>query len=236
MTRILLLAVLATSYGCAWSSYQSAKTLPQGGTVVTGAVTQYGYHGDMSTDEEAFELMGSHALTDQFELGAKLAYFSTEGVAAYNLLVAPKVGILPNQLAFTAPTGMILFSSDSDLGDQTENIWTTMPGVVFGIPINPSVEVDLAGKWVLQLADDFSENNGAVAANAGVRFTLPTTTLSIMPELGVYYDNDELDTEGDTEYFMQIGFAFSYEILPPGAMQPAASAATPAPAAAAGDS
>ena len=233
MTRILLLAFVASTYGCAWSSYQSAKTLPKGGASVTGAVSQYGYHGDMGTDEEAFEAMGSYALTDQVELGGKLAYFSTQGVSAYNLLAAPKVGILPNQLAFTAPTGIILFTSDEE-GVDTENIWTTMPGVVFGIPINPSVEVDLAGKWVLQFADDFSDNNGAVAANAGVRFTLPTTTFSIMPELGFYYDNDELDTEGDTEYFMQIGFAFTYEILPPGAMQPAASAATPAPAAAPG--
>jgi hypothetical protein len=74
-----------------------------------------------------------------------------------------------------------------------------------------------------------------VAANAGVRFTLPNTTFSLMPELGVLYDNDEIDTEGDTEYFMQIGLAFGYEFLPPGAMQPVPPpAAAPAPAGAPG--
>ena len=223
---VVVLALAGPAAGCAFSSYQSAKNMPKGGTSVTGAITQYGYHGEMSQNEESVEVMSSHALSDQVELGGKIAWFNEEDVNVWNLLVAPKVSILPSQLAFTAPTGIVLFQSDNDLADEVENIWQTMPGLVFGIPINPAVEVALAGKWVLQFSDDFDENNGAVAANAGVRFTLPNTTFSLMPELGVLYDNDELDTEGETEYFLQIGLAFGYEFLPPGATMPGAT--TPA--------
>jgi hypothetical protein len=228
---VLVIALGGQAAGCAYSSYQSAKIMPQGGTSVTGAVTQYGYHGDMSQNETAFELMGSHAVTDAFELGGKFSFFSDEGVRSYNLLVAPKVGIIPAQLAFTAPTGMVLFTSEEDIGDDTENLWMTQPGLVFSVPFNPFVELDLAGKWVMMFSDDLSENNGAVAANAGVRFTLPNTTMSVMPEVGVLWDNDEYDTN-ETEYFLQIGFAFSYEFLPPGAMMPAAAPAAGPPGAA----
>jgi len=217
-----VICALATTAGCAFSSHQSAKMLPQGNTSVGIAVNSYGYHeGEDSGDEEAIELMGSHGISDQVELGGKLAWFSADDVDFFNLLVTPKISLIPNQLALVAQSGFIFTTGEED----SDNVWLTMPGVVFTADLNDSFAIDLTGKLVAMFADDFSENNLAGAVNVGLRLAPPGYSFSIGPELGFMYDDDAVDEGDDTGYFLQIGFAFQYQF----GAKPAAAAPAPTP-------
>src|SRR5690349_20381169 len=235
MTRVVLLAAVALgASGCiSFSSYQSAKMLPQGGTSVGGAVNNYDFKSDEGgVSEEDFEVWASHALAENFELGGKFAFWpGDEGVRGYNLLVMPKVGIIPGVLAFTAPTGALIVTGE-DMGDVTiesETSWMTQPGVVFSHAFSPIFELDLAGKiiWGFDEDDIADSNDFLYAANIGLRVTPPGRTWAVMPEIGVLFDEDNFGNEGTT-YVLQMSFAFTYDFLPAGAV---ATAPAPAPAA-----
>jgi serine/threonine protein kinase len=158
--NVLALAVLAlsTPAGCAYSSYQSAKMLPAGATRVGGALNNYGYYesGD-NVSTGGIEAMVSHGVSDSFALGGKLAWSNQMDVNAFNILVAPKLSLKPDVLAFTAQSGIVLFSGDG----SSENIWSTMPGVVFTHSFTSKLDLDVAGKLVLMFSDNFDDHNVA---------------------------------------------------------------------------
>jgi hypothetical protein len=214
---IVALVALSASAGCAFSSYQTAKMLPQGGTRVGAGISNYSYHVDGdSGDSTAFEFTGSHGLMPNFELGAKFGFFSEQDSQFYNLLLSPKLSLIPDVLALTAQTG-IMFAD----ADDADNIWLTMPGVIYTYALSDQAELDLTAKLMAQFADDFSENNFAGALNFGFRWTPPGHRFSLFPEIGFAYDDDALDEGGDTGYFIQFGFAFQFDFGPQAAPPPA---------------
>jgi hypothetical protein len=210
---IALVALLAPA-GCAFSSYQRAPMLPAGATQVGLAVNSYEFHADGgSGGSESVEVMGSYGINDKFELGGKFAWFNEMDTNLFNLLVSPKLSLVPNVLALTAQSGVLL----SD-GDGADNAWLSMPGVVFTQRLSDMFELDLTGKAVLGFSDNFDDYNIAGAINAGLRLSLPGQAWAVMPEIGVLYDDDSQDTGGSTGYFLQLGFAFTYQF---GGVQPA---------------
>jgi hypothetical protein len=210
---ILLLCVS----GCAYSNFQSARLLPAGSTSVGGAVSFYGYQGDFSGDEEAVELFGSYGMSDKFELGGKFAWFAIEDNDTFDVLVVPKYALIPDKLALTIPAGIILGT-----GDDTDNAWMVLPGVVYSIPLAEYFELNLSGKPAFFFQDDFSDYNVAVAGNIGVRVAQPGQRWAIFPEIGVMWDDD---LEEDDDYLLHIGLAFTWQL------GPAPAAPAPAPAA-----
>lgn len=177
--------------------------------------------------------MASHGVSDTVEIGGKIAWFSEEGVDVVNFLATPKVSIIPNQLAFTAPTGFILVNVDIDGASESENIWMSTPGVVYTAGISNDFVVDLTGKVVAMFADDFDDYNMAGAANIGFRFAPAGQAWSVGPELGFMYDDDAVDDE-DTGYFLQFGLGFHYQFgatnaAAPGSALPPPGGAPPPP-------
>jgi hypothetical protein len=204
---LVALVALSAAAGCAHSNYQTAKMLPPGGAQIGAAVNSYGYHADDgSADTEGFEAMGSYGISDQFELGGKFAYMGEEGVDAFNILLAPKFSLIPDKLAITAQTGIVLLTGD----DEVENIWLTMPGVVFTHTFSPMFDLTVNPKLVLTFADDFDDSNFAVGTNLGLRFAPEGQRWSITPEIGFLYDDDAIEEENG--YFLQIGLGFSWQL------------------------
>jgi hypothetical protein len=229
ITRAALVALVAlsASAGCAFSSYHTAKMLPQGATRVGGGISFYSLQADDgSGDTQGYELMASHGLSDKVELGGKLVLVTEEEmgerVTFYNLFASPKVSVVPDTVAFTAESGIILATGS----DDTENIWQTMPGIVFTHTFNEMFALNLAGKAVLQFSDNFDDHNVAVATNIGFGILIPDSKVTLFPELGFMYDDDQ-----DEGYFMQFGFAVHYEFggAPAPAPMPMAPTAPVAP-------
>ena len=201
--------VVSLSAGCAFSSFQSAKMLPQGGTRLGVGIVNYRLEGtDPSGDTSAIEATGSHGLMPNFELGGKLAYFSQGGVNFYNLLLSPKISIIPDVLAVTAQSGLMI--SDED---DVETAWLTMPGIVYTYPLHPQVDLHSAVKLVAAFADDFDDSNFAGAANVGIQWTPAGQRFSVFPEIGFAYDDDAFDGD-DNGVFVQIGFAIQIDFGP----------------------
>ena len=226
---IVALVALSASAGCSFSSFHTAKMLPQGATRVGGGINIYSFRGDGgSVDTNGYEVTASHGFSDKLELGGKFMFAREaspgEGsVNFFNLMVAPKLSLIPEVLAFTAESGIIMASSSDDSVD-VNNIWQTMPGVVFTQTLNEQFDLNVAGKLVLQFEDDFGDYNMAIATNVGLRFLIPDTNVVIFPELGIMYEDD--NTEDG--YFMQLGFAVQYTFGAPAALPPPAPAPAPA--------
>jgi hypothetical protein len=217
----------ALSAGCATSSYQNAKMLPPGASQVGVAVNSYAYHeGGDGSSEEAIEVMGSTGVSDKVELGGKFAWFSVEDADFFNFLIAPKISITPDKLAFVAQSGFILATGDG----ESESIWMTMPGIVFTNELTTGIYADLTAKLIGFFNDDFDDYNLAGGGNLGLRVALPGAAWSLGPELGFMYDDDAVDE--DTGYFLQFGVGFHYQF---GGVQPApapsSNAAPPPPVA-----
>lgn len=241
MTRVVLpimVALLGASGCISFSSYQSAKMLPQGATSVGGSINSY----ELKTDEggaseEALELWASHAFAENFELGGKFAFWpGSEGVRGYNLLAVPKIGIIPGVLAFTAPTGALIMTSEDEGGTgevsfESDVSWMTQPGVVFSHAFDPIFEIDLAGKviWGFDEEDIADSQDVLFATNIGLRVTPPGHTFAVMPEVGFLFDDDDFGNE-DFTYMLQLGLGFTYDILPGGAVVASGPAAAPAAA------
>ncbi|MGE0549239.1 MAG: hypothetical protein AB7O24_15480 [Kofleriaceae bacterium] len=204
----VLLATLVLG-ACSFSNYQSARMLPRGGTNLTAAFTSYDYHEDgESPGEGAIEIMGSHGVSETVELGGKVSWFSPEGDDFFNLFVVPKMSLMPNKLAVSVPTGLLISGAD-----DSETIWVTAPTLIFTQELHRNVDLDIAGKPYITIANDFDDAAMAFAFNLGVRLRIPDTAFSFMPEIGFMFDDDE--PEGtDGGYYMQIGFGFSYDFLP----------------------
>jgi len=224
---ITALVALSVSAGCAFSSYSTAKQLPAGGARVGFGFANYALHGtDTDGDTTGLEGTGMYGLNDKFEIGGKISFFSESGTHFYDLLVTPQFSLIPDKLALTAQSGILL--SDED---DTSHAWLTMPGIVYTMPVGEGTEVNLAAKAVLEIKDDFSDSNLAGALNIGFRWTLPGTRVSAFPEVGLLLDNDEVGTDNHG-YFIQIGLAIQLDLGPqaPQAVPPPP-AYTPPPAA-----
>jgi hypothetical protein len=189
--------------------------LPQGGNRLSVAVTEYEGHAsdtdgnDQSHGVDGFEIMGSHGVTDDFEIGGKLAYIDAE-VNIYHLMVVPKLSIMPDQLAFTAPTG-VMFVGDSDdtMEDNGGHLWETLPGLVGSHVINPSVELTGALQALWAIEDDFSDSQVYGGLNFGVRLRPPGQPWCVQPELGILIPITDRDDNFD--YVLQYGIAFHYD-------------------------
>jgi hypothetical protein len=201
----LALAALAFG-GCAYSNFQTAKMLPPGGTSVTAALSSYGLQADEGGgDEEALEVIVSHGMNEKLELGGKLTWFTIEDADSFNALVIPKYSLVPDTLALAIPAGLVIVTGDND----SDNGWLLMPGLIYTRTLNEYFELDAAAKPVIQLADDFSDNNTSFALNLGVRLTPPGQRWAIFPEVGFMFD-DDLD-EG---YYLHFGIGVSFETGP----------------------
>jgi hypothetical protein len=223
---IVALVALSASAGCAFSSYHTAKMLPQGSTRVGGGINFYSLQADVgSGDTQGYELMASHGFSDKLELGGKFmfAHESEEDTSVnyFNFLAAPKFSLVPDKLALIADTGIVLATASSE-DVETESFWLTMPGVVFTQHLNEMFDLNVAGKAVLMFQDDFGEHNFAMAANVGVRLLIPESAVVVFPELGFMFDDDDITPDGG--YFMQFGVAVHYTF------GGAAAAPPPAPA------
>lgn len=202
----LLAAASALAAGCAFSSYQSARTVPAGSVTMGAAVNEYGIQADSGGgDTEGFEVMGSYGVTDRFELGGKFAFFSEMDVRGYDLLVTPKVVLVPEQLAFVAQSGVILIDGDNA---DVDNGWLSMPGLVFSHQFVPDLGLDVTGKLVLGFSDNFDDYNVAGGANVSLRVTPGGSAWAIVPEVGIVYDDDA----SDSNYYSQFGLAFTYQL------------------------
>jgi hypothetical protein len=207
---VLSVLLLSAPAGCAYSNYQSAKMMPTGNTQLGVAISSYGYQSDVSGDEEAIELFGSHAMSDKFEIGGKFVWFTIEDNQSFDFLVVPKYSLIPDKLALIVPAGLILVTGDGGGGTtETDNAWMVLPGVVYTLPLSEYFELDLSGKPALFFEDDFGDYNVGVAANVGVRVTPPGQRWAVFPEVGVMWD-DDLDNNDD--YFLQFGLAFTWEL------------------------
>jgi hypothetical protein len=215
--------LLSAPAGCAYSNYQSAKMMPAGNSQLGVAVSSYGYQSELSGDEEAVEIFGSHAMSDKLELGGKFVWFAIEDNNSFDFLVVPKYSLIPDKLALIVPAGLILVTGDDGGGTETDNAWMVLPGVVYTLPLGEFFELDLAGKPALFFEDDFSDYNIGVAANVGVRFSQPGQRWALFPEIGVMWDDD---LENNDDYFLHFGLAFTWQL---GQMQAAPAAAAPAP-------
>jgi hypothetical protein len=226
-----LVAALVVASGCAFSSYQTAKNLPAGNTRLGVAINQYGVQAEGGGgDTEGFEAMGAYGISDQFELGGKVAYMSEEGADIFNVLLTPKIAITPGVLAVVAQTGMVIVSADED-DDELNNAWLTMPGIVYTHQFNQDLGLDVTAKVIAAFQDDFDDYNLGGGANIGVRITPGGSRWAIVPEFGFMYDDDADDL--DVDWFSQFGLAFTYELgpaPPPAQPQPVRPAPGPAPA------
>ena len=197
---------------CATSSYQSARMLPQGGTQLTAAISNYDAHAENgSSGETAFEIMGSHGMSERLELGGKLSYMSVgvlgESQNVFTLLAQPKYSLQPDTLALTMPVGA-LFTED-------DHAYEISPGVVWSKLFRPEVELDVAGNVLIAENSDFDDSEIYICGNVGASFGPANAPWAIHPELGlVIPTGDAADT---VDYFLQFGLAFHYRFGPRGA-------------------
>lgn len=208
--RLAILALsLAGAAGCAQSSYQTARMLPQGGTRLSAALSSYSaYTSEGNSGKNAFEVMGSHGMNEKIELGGKLSYldsgFSETG-KFITLLAVPKVSLIDEELALAVPTG-VLFNT----AEGSDNAFETMPGVVYTRPLTPEFELDAAGQLVIATNDSFDELEVYPAGNLGVQFSPPGASWALHPELGVLIPTGEAADMLD--YVVQFGIAFHYKL------------------------
>ena len=197
---VCVVMAVALSTGCSFSSFETARNLPRGGTSITGAIASYGYHSDQGGDSEiAFEAAVSHGLSEKVELGGKLAFFNIEDNKALNVLFTEKFSLAKDSVALTIPAGIILTDGD--------NVWMVNPGVLATYPATKDFTIEGAAKLVINLQDDFGDSNTLIAANVGLRLSPGgNTTWGLQPEIGFAIDPNE---EG---YFLQFGFGFVYNI------------------------
>jgi len=210
------MALLSAQAGCAYSSYQSARMLPRGGTELAAAVTQYGFQGEGGADEEAFEVMATHGVSDQLELGGKVTWFTIDNADTFDFLFVPKYSLIPDTLAVTVPAGLILVTGDS----SNDNAWLLMPGLLYSRVLNEYFELHLAGKPVVEFSDNFDDYQISAAANIGIRLTPPGQRWALHPEVGIFWDED-FGSDGNPDYGLAIGFAFVYLLGPDRATAPA---------------
>ena len=174
--------------------------------------------------------MGAYGISDKFELGGKFTWMGEMGTDVFNFLVAPKISLIPEKLAVTAQTGLILVNSDGDTGGELNNAWLTMPGVVFTHSFSSMIDLTVNPKAVLTFSDNFDEYNVAGGVNLAVRLAPAGERWSVMPEVGFLYDDDTDGTLGGG-YFLQIGLGFSWQLgdLGPAAPAPAPVQSAPPP-------
>lgn len=209
LTIVLLAGFLGA---CATSSYQSARMLAPGGTRLTAALSNYEGNADEGgSGETAFEIMGSHGLSDRFEIGGKLSYMDVgvlnESQSIFTILAQPKFSLTPDALALTMPTGVIITDDD--------HAYEIAPGVVWTKVLRPEVELDVAGNFIFTENSDLDDNEVYIGANVGAAFAPANAPWAIHPEVGlVFPTGDSADT---VDYFLQFGLAFHYRFGPRGA-------------------
>jgi len=212
-----LVALALLPAACAYSSYQSAKMLPMGGTQLTAAVSSYSAYVDGNNNgSTAFEVMGSRGLTDRLELGGKFSFVNEEE-DGYTLLVVPKYSLSPDTLALTMPAG-VMFTSQ----DDTDHIYELFPGVIYTRQISPDFELDLAGQVLVAVNSDFDDSEIYLGTNVGVALSPHGAAWAFHPEVGLLVPTgDAADT---VDYFIQFGLGFSYKfgVAPPAAAAPVA--------------
>lgn len=206
--------------GClSTSSYQTAKMLPVGATRVSAAVNNYeGTASDPDGDsqshgEDAFEAMVSHGVTEQLELGGKLAFINAQA-NIFHLLAVPKLSLVPDKVALVAPTGVsIMGDADVDgdgmTDDEGGHFYESLPGVVFSQGLNQYFELTGAAQLIWLINDEFDDSEFWTGLNIGVRLRPPGAAWAIQPEIG--FTTPITNRDDNLDYILQYGLAFHYD-------------------------
>jgi hypothetical protein len=197
-------AVLVLLVGCA-SSFQSAHPLQPGKTQVTA-----GLSGVKPTDGDGQLFVGDlqvrHGLADKIDGGVKLVRTpgAVETVSAFAADVKFQLNEAGGKTAVSLgiPVGAAWVEEQGEFND---GILILGPTLFIGTELAPNLELVFAPSIVLVLPEGgTSDSEIEVAATLGLRFTDPSRTWAIQPEVGLTHFN-----EGESPTFVTFGVGVS---------------------------
>ncbi|HEY5946598.1 MAG TPA: hypothetical protein VIV40_13945 [Kofleriaceae bacterium] len=187
--------------GCA-SSFQSARTLAPGKTQVTAGLARV-----MPTEGSGHANVGDvqvrTGISDSVDGGLKLsrtpgAANTVSGIGA-DLKLRITDPAAKTTVSFALPVGAVWEERGTDWGN---GLLTISPTILIGVELSPTTELVLGPALVWVLPDGGTDNSEAeFAATIGVRFTDPSRTWAVHPEIGIMHISDS----GNSENLLSFG-------------------------------
>jgi hypothetical protein len=198
---IALVGALA-AVGCApvFSDLQSARLAGPGRVEVTPSVSTV-HDQDSFHIQDQFGLQVATGVHERVDLRVRYERVEVDGAGANNVGVnvvgfGPKLGLVRDHLALAVPAGFA-FGGDID----SSKTWEVQPTLIGTLPVVKNVELTAAGKYIIPLTAEDSDN--LVALNVGIGLG-PVDKWVIRPEVGFLWDPGE---EGHVVH-LSLGFGF----------------------------
>ena len=204
LTPRAAVAALALSLsGCAASDLQSARLAGPGNFEITPSYTMgsYSVGGETERTTNQFGIQVARGLTPRIDLRMRYEYIdiAPEREEGFSILgFGPKFGLVEDRLAIHAPVG---FAFGGDVDDSSES-WMFRPTVLFTHTINDHAEITTAGKGVIWLNADDTDN--LYGAGLGLGLSSDLDRWVVRPEFGFLRNPGE---EG-TLWHWSVGFTF----------------------------
>jgi hypothetical protein len=200
---VSLVGALASS-ACApvFSDLQSARLAGPGRVEVTPSVSTV-HDQDSTHVQDEFGLQVATGVHERVDLRLRYERVEVDGGAdpaddfGVNVVgFGPKLGLVRDHLALAVPAGFA-FGGDIDSGKT----WEIQPTLIGTLPIVKNVELTAAGKYIIQLTAEDSDN--LVALNLGIGLG-PVDKWVIRPEIGFLWN------PGDEGHFRHLSLGFGF--------------------------
>lgn len=211
---LIITVALGLSACTTYSSYQSAKLLPQGKTAYSGAIGTSSYSVDGNgSGEEILETQVRHGWKENMEVGARLSRLNFGSDGVFFLFVDGKLELIPERLSVALPVGLAIltgeFGDPDDPSDPSRiNYYQAQPTLLYRIPVGKELDVEMTGKGIgiIAVADGDTDSDFLLAATLGVRFSedLNKARWWIQPEFGIAIN------PGEDGYASHLGVAFTF--------------------------
>lgn len=194
-------ALVLWSSGCVTSALQSARLVGPGNFEITPSYSMGSFTGNGDTERTTnqFGIQVATGLTPRIDLRLRYEYIDVapEREEGFNILgFGPKFGVVEDRLAIYVPVG---FAFGGNVDDSSDS-WVFRPTVLFTHTINDHAEITTAGKGVIWLNADDTEN--LIGAGLGLGLSSDLDRWVVRPEAGFLRDPGE---EG-TLWHWSVGF------------------------------
>lgn len=194
-------ALVLSLSACVTSDLQSARLVGPGNFEITPSYAMGSFTGNGETERTTnqFGIQVARGLTPRIDLRLRYEYIDIapeeeEGFSIFGF--GPKFGVVEDRLAILAPVG---FAFGGNVDDSSES-WMFRPTLLFTHTINDHAEITTAGKGVIWLNSDETEN--LIGANLGLGLSSDLDRWVVRPEFGFLRDPGE---EG-TLWHWSVGF------------------------------
>lgn len=200
IARAAVAAFALSLSACVTSDLQSARLVGPGNFEISPSYTMGSFSGNGETERTTnqFGIQVARGLTPRIDLRMRYEYIdiAPEREKGFSILgFGPKFGLVEDRLAIHLPVGFA-FGGDVISSDS----WMFRPTVLLTHTINDHAEITTAGKGVIWLNADDTEN--LIGANLGLGLSSDLDRWVIRPEFGFLRDPGE---EG-TLWHWSVGF------------------------------